>query len=391
VSAAEKSPEARDARIGLDDAVDIDSLLGRDELGELTARFAEAHGCAVAVEDRRGRILAAQGSIETGSAMRYQIRHGGEVLGHVIATGPGAERTAHLLADVLGLLLHHAHARALTRATHEAAMEQSFADLTQQNARLEQALQRLTEVDRLKSSFLATMSHELRTPLTSVIGYSEMLLEGLAGALAAEQRDYITTILSKADQLLQMITSVLDVSMLEAQRVEVDEAQVALAEMVDSVVASFVPQAQKRGIAITVDTSAALIALGDRRKIRQVVWNLLSNAVKFSRDQGQVAVVLREGALRPGEPTAPRGALVEITDSGIGISRHQLALIFEPFFQVDQSSTREYGGSGLGLTLAKAYVEAHGGRIWVDSTLGTGSTFTVSFPIAAAAPPAEPG
>jgi signal transduction histidine kinase len=180
-----------------------------------------------------------------------------------------------------------------------------------------------------------------------------------------------------------MITSVLDVSMLEAGRVQVDDQQhVALAELVDTVVASFVPQAQKRGIAISVDTTAQLIAIGDRRKIRQVLWNLVSNAVKFSRDAGAVSVVLREGPLRPSEPSAPSGVLVEITDSGIGISRHQLASIFEPFFQVDQSSTREYGGSGLGLTLAKAYVEAHGGRIWVDSTLGTGSTFTVSFPIA---------
>jgi signal transduction histidine kinase len=380
VSAAEKSPETRDARIRLDDPVDIDSLLDPEELAELTARFAEAHGCAVAVEGRRG-VLAAAGRIDTQSAMRYPVRHGGEPIGSVVATGPGAERTSRLLADVLGLLLHHAHARALTRATHEAAMEQSFADLTAQNERLAQAVQRLTEVDRLKSSFLATMSHELRTPLTSVIGYSEMLLEGLAGPLATEQRDYITTILSKADQLLQMITSVLDVSMLEAGRVQVDEAAVPLAELVDSVVASFVPQAGKRGIAISADTSANLVARGDRKKIRQVLWNLLSNAVKFSRDQGKVTIVLREGPLRPGEPQAPGGALVEITDSGIGISRHQLASIFEPFFQVDQSSTREYGGSGLGLTLAKAYVEAHGGRIWVDSTLGTGSTFTVSFPI----------
>jgi signal transduction histidine kinase len=388
VSAAEKSPEAR---IGLDDPVDIDSLLGRDELAELTARFAEAHGCAVAVEDLRGGQLASKGKVDTGSAMRFQVRHGGEVLGTVVATGPGAERTARLLAEVLGLLLHHAHARALTRATHEAAMAQSFADLTQQNTRLEQAVQRLMEVDRLKSSFLATMSHELRTPLTSVIGYSEMLLEGLAGSLQPEQRDYITTILSKADQLLQMITSVLDVSTLEAGAVQVDEAHVALAELVDSVVASFVPQAQKRGIAITVDTSLALIARGDRKKIRQVLWNLVSNAVKFSRDQGVVTVRLRSGPLRPNDAAAPRGALVEITDSGIGISRHQLASIFEPFFQVDQSSTREYGGSGLGLTLAKAYVEAHGGRIWVDSTLGTGSAFTVSFPISATSPGAEPG
>ena len=378
MSAAEKSPE----RIGLDDPVDIASLLEPDELAELTRRFAEAHGCGVTVEDARGHALASAGTLE-GGTVRREVRHGGETLGAIVVSAAGGERTARLFSDVLQLILHHAHARALTRATHEAVMEQSFADLTLEKVRLEQAVQRLTEVDRLKSTFLATMSHELRTPLTSVIGYSEMLLEGLAGSLQPEQRDYITTILSKADQLLQMITSVLDVSMLEAGRVQVDDQQsVPLAELVDTVVASFVPQAQKRGIAITVDTSAQLVAIGDRRKIRQVLWNLVSNAVKFSRDQGQVVVLLREGPLRPGEPSAPAGVLVEITDSGIGISRHQLASIFEPFFQVDQSSTREYGGSGLGLTLAKAYVEAHGGRIWVDSTLGTGSTFTVSFPMA---------
>jgi len=377
------APEARG--IGLDDPVSIATLLTPDELAELTLRFAEAHGCAVAVEDVAGASLAAAGDPDGQPPARAEIRHGGEPLGTVVAFGADGDRTARLLAEVLGLLLHHAHARALTRSTHEAAMAHSFSELTAQNQRLEAAVQRLQEVDRLKSSFLATMSHELRTPLTSVIGYSEMLLEGLAGTLAAEQRDYVSTILSKADQLLQMITSVLDVSLLETGRVEVDQHPVGLGELVDSVVASFVPQAQKREIAITVASHEAIVALGDRRKIRQVLWNLVSNAVKFSRDGGRVTVEVKRGSLRPGEAEAPDGALVEITDSGIGISRHQLAHIFEPFFQVDQSSTREYGGTGLGLTLAKAYVEAHGGRIRVDSTLGGGSTFTVSFPLASAA------
>jgi signal transduction histidine kinase len=376
------APEARG--IGLDDPVSIASLLAPDELAELTLRFAEAHGCAVAVEDAEGTSLAASGDLGE-VPVRAEVRYAGEPIGAVAAAGPGAERTARLLADVLGLLLHHAHARALTRSTHEAAMAHSFSELTAQNQRLEAAVHRLQEVDKLKSSFLATMSHELRTPLTSVIGYSEMLLEGLAGALATEQRDYVSTILNKADQLLQMITSVLDVSLLEAGRVEVDQHPVGLADLVDSVVASFVPQAHKRGIAIQVEAGPPIVALGDRRKIRQVLWNLVSNAVKFSRDGGRVTVVVGRGSLRSGEADAPEGALVEITDSGIGISRHQLAHIFEPFFQVDQSSTREYGGTGLGLTLAKAYVEAHGGRIRVDSTLGGGSTFTVSFPLAPAA------
>jgi signal transduction histidine kinase len=379
------------ARIGLDDPVDIVSLLRDDELAELAQHFAEAHGIAVGVEDARGRLLASCGALDRAGA-RADVRHGGEVLGAVVAVGPpdapggpGPARAAQLFADVLGLLLHHAHARALTHATHEAAMTDTFADLQRHNQRLELAVARLQELDRAKSSFLATMSHELRTPLTSVIGYSEMLLEGLAGPLAAEQRDYVGTILGKADQLLQLITAVLDVSMLETGKVAVEDAPVRIDELVDSVVASFAPQAQKRDVAITV-ASTPLIVRGDRRKIRQVLWNLVSNAVKFSRDQSTVAIAVRTGPLRS-DAEVP-AAHVEISDAGIGIDRHQLAHIFEPFFQVDQSSTRAYGGSGIGLTLAKAYVEAHGGRIWVDSTPGTGSVFTVVFPLAPA--PADP-
>ncbi len=379
------------ARIGLDDPVDIASLLRDDELAELAQRFAEAHGVAVGVEDAHGRLLASCGALDSSGA-RAVVRHGGEVLGAVVAVaagepggGPGPARAARLLADVLGLLLHHAHARALTHATHEAAMSHSFADLQHHNARLEAAVARLQELDRAKSSFLATMSHELRTPLTSVIGYSEMLLEGLAGPLAPDQRDYVGTILGKADQLLQLITAVLDVSTLETGKVAIEDSPVMLDELVESVVASFAPQAQKRGVAITV-SPAPLVVRGDRRKIRQVLWNLVSNAVKFSRDDSAVAIAIRTGPLRPDGDTP--AAHVEIADAGIGIARHQLAHIFEPFFQVDQTSTRAYGGSGIGLTLAKAYVEAHGGRIWVDSTPGEGSVFTVVFPLA---PPAGRG
>ncbi len=218
-----------------------------------------------------------------------------------------------------------------------------------------------------------------------MIGYSEMLLEGLAGPLTEDQREYMTTILGKADQLLQLITSVLDMSRVEAHRAPVDEAEVPLLDVVDSVVASFAPQAIKHNISLESSVEYPLRALGDRRQIRQVLWNLVSNAVKFTGNGGHVVVAIKLGPLVPGgvgtRPDNRLAAHLEVTDDGIGISRDQLPYIFEPFFQVDSSSTREYGGSGLGLALAKAYVEAHGGRIWVDSTIGRGSSFVASFPV----------
>ena len=134
------------------------------------------------------------------------------------------------------LIVHQAYARRLTGVAHEAAVSISYSELQQKNKSLEMAVTRLRDADRVKSNFLATMSHELRTPLTSVIGYSEMLLEGLAGALSEDQREYVQTILGKADQLLQLITSVLDMSRVEAHRTPVDETEVPLIDVVESVI-----------------------------------------------------------------------------------------------------------------------------------------------------------
>ncbi len=225
------------------------------------------------------------------------------------------------------------------------------------------------------------MSHELRTLLTSVIGYAEMMAEGLAGPVTGEQHDYLVTILSKADQLLGMITAVLDVASLESGPLEIERSVLSLAEIVASEVATYVPQAAKRSIAIQLEYRGDATIIGDKKKIRQVVSNLVSNAVKFTPDSGRVSVALHPGPLSPHEPDAGAAVHLVVADSGIGISRDQVAKIFEPFFQVDSSSTRAFGGTGLGLTLAKAYVEAHGGRIWVDSSPDQGSTFTATFPL----------
>jgi signal transduction histidine kinase len=259
-------------------------------------------------------------------------------------------------------------------------MRVTFGELTEHNARLERAVARLEELDRLKSNFLATMSHELRTPLTSVIGYTEMMAEGLAGPVTPDQREYLGTILSKADQLLGLITAVLDVASLDTGPLSLDKSPLQLGDIVASEVATFAPQADRRGIAIQLELRGDGLVVGDRKKIRQVVSSLLSNAVKFTPDRGRVGVALRHGPLAPGAGDAPAVQLV-VSDSGIGISRDQVAKIFEPFFQVDSSSTRAFGGTGLGLTLAKAYVEAHGGRIWVDTAPGQGSTFVATFPL----------
>jgi len=371
----------------LDDGLELARLVPTGELDELVTSITRALGGELAIFDRRGVRLA--GAAGDGTVRRAVEYHGAPLV-ELAATGPAAEASVALCAETLDLLVHHAHARELAAATHEEAMRLTFAELTEHNARLSRAVARLEELDRLKSNFLATMSHELRTPLTSVIGYAEMMAEGLAGPITQDQREYLTTILGKADQLLSLITAVLDVSSLESGQLALERATLSLTDLVASELATFAPQAGRRGIAIQLDACPDAVVVGDRRKIRQVVSSLVSNAVKFTPDRGKVGVALRRGPLAAHEPAgrgddAPAIQLV-VSDSGIGISRDQVAKIFEPFFQVDSSSTRAFGGTGLGLTLAKAYVEAHGGRIWVDTAPGQGSTFTATFPATFPAP-----
>lgn len=361
----------------LDVPIELARLIPPAELDELVDALDKALGGELAIYDRDGRLLA--GSDVPGP--RQPLDQDGERIGALAASGPNAAALIELASTQLGLLVHHASARELAATTHEQAMRLTFAELTEHNQRLQRALARLEELDRLKSNFLATMSHELRTPLTSVIGYAEMMAEGLAGPVTSEQHDYLVTILSKADQLLGMITAVLDVASLESAPLSIERSSISLAEVVAAEVATFVPQAAKRGIAIQVDYRGTCTVLGDKKKMRQIVSSLVSNAVKFTSDHGSVAVAVQPGPLSPHESEAHAAVQLVVSDSGIGISREQVAKIFEPFFQVDSSSTRAFGGTGLGLTLAKAYVEAHGGRIWVDTTEGRGSTFVATFPL----------
>jgi len=405
----------------IDRPIALADLIGVEDLLAITREFSEIHATGIAVVDRAGELAAGAGAafdlgwlrraaaavddqatLRSPAGQEFRVvglDKDGERLGWV-AVGPiaadGAEAAGRLgrhVGAVLLPLLHASQERRLSAAIHVAAMEESYATLESRNQQLHAAFLRLQEADRIKTNFLATMSHELRTPLTSIIGYSEMLLEGLAGPLVAEQREYVETVLGKADQLLQLITGILDVSLLESGNLRIERQPIDVAELLDSVVSGFVPQAGKRRIVIEAPVPDVPHVVGDARKIRQVVWNLVANAVKFTREGGSIGVeaeigplspadeVGRFGApLQPGEMLGRYGVRVRVRDTGIGISPEMQQHIFEPFFQVDSSSTREYGGTGLGLTLAKRYVEAHGGSIWVSSQPGEGSTFVFSLP-----------
>lgn len=225
------------------------------------------------------------------------------------------------------------------------------------------------------------MSHELRTPLASIIGYSEMLAEGLAGALNPEQLLYVRTIVEKGESLLNLISSILDLSQIEAGRLRLVMGPVDLGSVIQTAVSSVAPQAQRKGVELEVRLpplpQPRLAA--DADKLRQVVVNLLANAVKFTSSGGRVSVVMSEATAQH-ELAAP-GYRVCVEDTGMGIREDQFENIFQSFYQVDGSSTREHGGAGLGLAIVKSLVEGHGGRVSVESEFGRGSRFTVVLPL----------
>lgn len=296
---------------------------------------------------------------------------------------------AHL-RNVLDVVLHTSFRAYLTSQLHIASITGAFEDVRKSNASLEQANSRLTELDRLKSNFVATVSHELRTPLTSVIGYSEMLLEGMAGELTPEQEQYVRTILEKGESLLQLIGQVLDLSRIDSGNVTIAKENVAPAEILKLGVSDVVPQAKKRRHTIETRIAETLEPIAvDADKIRRVISNLLSNAIKFTPAGSSIRVEMEAVEAPPDgenfdvfEPDRNRFLRIAVHDEGIGIPDHAQGRIFDSFFQVDSSSTREFGGSGLGLSIVRNFVHAHGGRVTVESQDGKGSTFTVLLPYA---------
>jgi len=242
---------------------------------------------------------------------------------------------------------------------------------------------RLEEVSRSKSDFLANMSHELRTPLNSVIGFSEVLQDQMFGQINEKQQEYVANILASGEHLLALINDILDLSKVESGKMELELTEFSLRGVVDSTVMMLREKALKGGITITVDITpdADLNIMADQRKLKQILFNLVSNAVKFTPELGTIDVT----AVRDSE-------FIEfsVADSGIGIKGEDIPKLFQPFTQLESGYTKTYEGTGLGLALNRQLVELHGGRIWVESSIGRGSKFSFTIPLAQTALKSSP-
>lgn len=245
----------------------------------------------------------------------------------------------------------------------------------------EQRAKELAEANRLKSQFLANISHELRTPMNSILGFSETIMSGLYGDLNEKQNSRLERIHTNGKNLLALIDDLLDISKIDAGRMELEMQPFNLVEDLNHILQTFESQIQRKGIGMTFNVPPNL-ALGyaDRGRLRQVVNNLLGNAIKFTKEGGITITLEQKDEVvlnpQPDQPDHQQVIWVSVQDSGIGISLEDQLIIFDEFRQADGSTTREYGGTGLGLAICKRLIELMGGRIWVDSEPGKGSTFT---------------
>jgi PAS domain S-box-containing protein len=255
-----------------------------------------------------------------------------------------------------------------------AAKEGLEVEVSARTRELTAANERLTELDQVKTQFLANMSHELRTPLNAIIGFSQIIHDGkVSGPVSAEQKEYLGDILSSATHLLQLINDILDLSKVEAGRMEILDSTFRLDEVVVEVVQSITPIMSVKGLKLIRDIPEDLpLITTDRRKFLQILLNLASNAVKFT-DHGQIAIHCRAvaGMMR-----------LSVSDTGIGIKAGELALLFHPFSQIDDSLQKRHEGTGLGLYLSSRLATLLGGNLTVESEYGKGSTFTLTLPYA---------
>jgi len=241
-----------------------------------------------------------------------------------------------------------------------------FREIQEKSAQLEIA-------NTHKSEFLANMSHELRTPLNAIIGFSEVLSERMFGEVNEKQADYLKDIHESGKHLLSLINDILDLSKIEAGRMDLEISSFDLPSALSNAMTLVRERAQRHGIALSLEVDKRLSSFqADERKFKQIVVNLLSNAVKFTPDGGKVDVSAKrfDGKVE-----------IAVKDTGVGIAPEDHAAVFEEFKQVGRDYTRKAEGTGLGLALTKRFVELHGGEVRLDSALGKGSTFTITLPV----------
>jgi len=262
----------------------------------------------------------------------------------------------------------------------EAEVERRTMLLREKTLLLERANRELRELDKLKSSFLANMSHELRTPMNSIIGYTELLIDGIDGPVNDEQANSLNKVVNNGRHLLQLINDILDMSKIEAGKIELDIKEINLKGLVDSVAATIGPSLIKKGLTLSLHFDEALPPVyADEEKVRQILINLLSNAVKFTTKGGiTLTAAPSSRGVRPGE--TPLFAEICIEDTGIGIKEEEIIRLFDKFSQLDISTTRQYEGTGLGLSIARGLVVLHKGVIWASSEYSKGSKFCFTLP-----------
>ncbi|MFA4956817.1 MAG: PAS domain-containing sensor histidine kinase [Candidatus Methanoperedens sp.] len=245
---------------------------------------------------------------------------------------------------------------------------------TAENLRIENL--RLETADKAKSELLANMSHELRTPLNASIGFSELLKQGMAGELSEKQRKYVDNILTSNQFLLTLINDILDISKIEAGKIELVIDRMSVPETIQETLSLIKEKAMKHNVLLKTEFDPELEFIeADKQRVKQILFNLINNAVKFSKEEGGTVTIItkKEGAM----------AKVSVSDTGIGIKEENGGKLFQKFEQLESGISQKYGGTGLGLAITKQLVEQHGGKIWAESKYGEGTTFTFTLPIVA--------
>jgi len=378
---AEEALQESEARNGAILEAALDSIITMDHKGKIV-EFNPAAEKAFGYKRQEimGQLLA---DLIIPPSLRERHRQG---LAHYLASGEGPVLNKRIELTAMrsdgtefpvelavsripgeGPTIFTAYIRDLTEQKAQEVIRRRSQELEEQNRLIQEA-------NRLKNEFFANMSHELRTPLNAIIGFSQILVDGKAGSLQPNQREYIEDILTSGQHLLQLINDVLDLAKIEAGKMELDVRTFSFKKAVEEVCAIMRSVASKRNIRIHVNLASDLDAVTlDELRFKQVLYNLLSNAVKFSHEDGKVEVVAKTDIAEK--------IRFQVKDYGIGIKAEDLPRLFREFEQLDSDAARRHQGTGLGLALTKRLVELQRGSITVESEMGEGSIFEIVLPI----------